>query len=836
MIFFPHIIARVGGTSFSQLKTLSINEISFVVLLEQVLENEISLQLKFNDILLCFSATFKKTDNYRLRAILKNWKKDFENKRLSFLKKLEKNDKRELLRELLIKISIYSDSISEHEKLKNEFDAVFKKVELYQYNFLINFFQNEYIQKGILQSSHSLFYQNNKLPLRQAQDYKKKERQTLRALAQYFYRIGGKTSPLSHFTTVDVLSKNEGVFQSNNLESGRIFFQYNNFILTEMKILLLKEPTFFGQLHLKLNPSTLHLSGELHFIKNSNNIETYQQVETSEILLYLNQLIITNQDLTFDSVVSLLIESVESDKESIEGYLLELIEIGLLEWQWDFSGLTFNWEYKLLDFLTRVDFFNNKDAWIICLDMMVQGKIQLEFEDAKYRFLFQKKLKTDLEKLGLKKINIELLFFEDVRKVTQVKLSENEIEPIVQSLDFLLNLIEPLTEDKIKDKIKYCYSQNFKGRISVPLLIFYQTYYQLNFNNITPENEGRDEKVEWLKSEIKKTGRVNQFGDLVFNLKDLENILLEKPSNPMKCYSGLFQFYKKEEKVKAVINGLAPGYGKLFGRFLPLFDDEITTQLQEWNIGNQEEDLWVENIDASVFNANLHPPLLINEIKNSNSQNNLPSGSQILIKDIEVMIDEDTKEVILVYSKTKKRIYIFDFGSEYPGHRSPMFQLLNGFNKPHYTYQFFIKIVNEMFNDIQPNDVKNFRRVVIDDHLILQRKSKEVPHSFFPEKEKNESNSSYFVKVQRWKSIHLFPQYVFIKPSQFSEGTSVVLNDDIYKPQLIDLNSPIAIVLLQKFLKKYLGRVKIEEILPSEEEFFGDSVSEFVVQWKNIRD
>jgi hypothetical protein len=277
---------------------------------------------------------------------------------------------------------------------------------------------------------------------------------------------------------------------------------------------------------------------------------------------------------------------------------------------------------------------------------------------------------------------------------------------------------------------------------------------------------------------------------------------------------------------------LTSGYGKLFGRFLPLFSEEITIQLQKWNTEIQDESMWVENVDASIFNANLHPSLLNLEIKNATSENNLFSENLVPINEIEVIWDDDLKEPILVFSKTKKRISIFDFGFEHPGNRSPMFQLLNGFSLPHATYRFFLEWVNELFCVEKPNGIKVFRRVVIDDHLILQRKSQEVPHSFFPQKEKSESNSSYFLKMQKWKSVHHFSQYIFIKPLQYLENSNENLKKDFFKPQMIDLNSPLAIVLLQKVLEKHLGGIRLEEMLPKEEEMMGDSVAEFGVQWR----
>ncbi len=829
MKLFPHILARVGGCTFSKVSTLSFEKMSFVNVL---LQKENNLELQFEKVLQSFQTTFEKVQDYRLRAILKNGKKDFKKQRFSFLKKLHKIDQEELLSDLLREISVYSDLKLEYEKLKNEFDLAFLEEELNQYIFLKGVFQNDNFQKGILQSSLSLFFQNKKLALKSPQDFRKKERQTLRALAQYFYRIGGKTSPFSHFTTLDILSKGNGIFRNEKLKTGRSYFQYNNFIFAEMKGVLLEDPTFFRQLKLQVNPSVLIKDNEFYFIKNKKNIETIQQLEVSVILKELSQTIIPKEGLSFDLVVVLLLELVEADKESIESYLLELLEMGFLEWQWNASGLTFNWVEQLHEFLISLRSFSNKKEWLNCLETMIQGKAQLELDDPESRNFFQHILKQNLEKLGLEDLNLELLFFEDVRKPSSIQLPENDIKPIIQSLDSLLRLLEPLMKDEMKDRIMQCWSENFSNEKSVPLLFFYQKYFQSSFNNTISTSSKKAKELSFLKSIIKEIGGINKAGDLVFQLKNLENIFPEKSIKSTSCYSGLFQVYKNEGKTKAILNGLTPGFGKLFGRFLPLFKEEITIQLQKWNNEMQGENLWVENVDASVFNANLHPPFLSCEIKNAGGQNRLPLENQIPINEIEVTWEEGLKKPILVFSKTKERISIFDFGFEHPENRSPMFQLLNGFCLPYVAYRFFLAIVNELFFEEKPNGINVFRRVVIDGHLILQRKHQEVPHSFFPKKEKNEQSSSYFLKIQKWKSENHFQQYIFIKLIQDSENSNENLNKDFFKPQLIDLESPIAIVLLQKVLEKYLGRFRIEEMLPNKEEMMGESVAEIAIQWE----
>ena len=163
-----------------------------------------------------------------------------------------------------------------------------------------------------------------------------------------------------------------------------------------------------------------------------------------------------------------------------------------------------------------------------------------------------------------------------------------------------------------------------------------------------------------------------------------------------------------------------------------------------------------------------------------------------------------------------------------------MFQLLNGFGIPHATYRYFTKLVNEVFFDEKPNEINSFRRIVIDDHLVLQRQYSEVLNSFFPKKEKGESSSTYFLKIQKWKMENKIPQFIFIQSMQDADNSTSNLSRDFFKPQFIDLNSPIAIVLLQKVLERHSGEIRMVEMLPNGDKMIGESVAEFAIQWKSV--
>ena len=141
------------------------------------------------------------------------------------------------------------------------------------------------------------------------------------------------------------------------------------------------------------------------------------------------------------------------------------------------------------------------------------------------------------------------------------------------------------------------------------------------------------EEVALCLEDIKKINRTL--------LSDGEKLVDNRGANQSKGTSfGIFaQPYQDQadpERWHLVFNGSFPGFGKMFSRFLHIFDSSVTNDLRQWNQQLNRDELLLENHDASYFNANLHPPLLPYEIWMPNGNNTLPPDKQIPITDIEV--------------------------------------------------------------------------------------------------------------------------------------------------------------------------------------------------------
>ena len=137
MKLFPHILGRVGGTTFDNVRAMSFGEMEVVNIL---LQKERKLANQFEIVLKSFQNTLQKANDYRLKAILINVQKDFMNHRSSVLKKLKKINEDEILKELIFDFSIYSNLELELYDLKKDFELIYQDEKFAQYNFLKDFF------------------------------------------------------------------------------------------------------------------------------------------------------------------------------------------------------------------------------------------------------------------------------------------------------------------------------------------------------------------------------------------------------------------------------------------------------------------------------------------------------------------------------------------------------------------------------------------------------------------------------------------------------------------------------------------------------------------------
>ena len=135
-------------------------------------------------------------------------------------------------------------------------------------------------------------------------------------------------------------------------------------------------------------------------------------------------------------------------------------------------------------------------------------------------------------------------------------------------------------------------------------------------------------------------------------------------------------------------------------------------------------------------------------------------------------------------------------------------------------------VINEIVNELLQNDLEviEIPRITIDDKLVVQRKGKIIPDKYLYNKNRKESKLEFIKKINEWRKDHQIPDLTFIKTIRKN------------KPQLIDFNSPLSVLVFDKILNSKPEAIIFSEMLPKKNDLLINNgapyCTEFVFQWK----
>jgi len=291
-----------------------------------------------------------------------------------------------------------------------------------------------------------------------------------------------------------------------------------------------------------------------------------------------------------------------------------------------------------------------------------------------------------------------------------------------------------------------------------------------------------------------------------------------------------------------VLSGRFFGFGKIISRFLYLFDDVVTKDLRECILSVNQGEIFIEGCDSAVFNANLHLPFMPFEIKLPNGQNSLPVDKQIPVTEFHVKVANNENQLELIHTPSGKRSYVFDVTLMSLNLRSQLFQLLEKFSLAELPtwWVIFNVLEKNAYNAENIKKVKVFPRIIYDDRIILERKSWHVPKELIPARKPQESEWSYFIRLNEWRLQWGMPEDVFIIVSgirinaELSKSDKFISPDD-RKPQYISFNNPLLVNLFEKSIDRVTNELIIIEMLPTFNQLLlinnKHYVTEFVIEW-----
>nr|MBP6827348.1 hypothetical protein [Saprospiraceae bacterium] len=290
-----------------------------------------------------------------------------------------------------------------------------------------------------------------------------------------------------------------------------------------------------------------------------------------------------------------------------------------------------------------------------------------------------------------------------------------------------------------------------------------------------------------------------------------QTISAELPSGRGKA-GALLQIFKKETgEYGAVVNGLFPGGGKLFARWLHLFPAQFQHLLAEWN-------------DAVPFpwqgwsNANFQPAAKNTLSVPDGRMAAKAGGRQAILGNIMVRRINDLLQ--LFDNETKEVIQLTDLGLEAAELRPASMQVLQCLGMSYFSLHPLIREHQQWKTGgagWRFRDRAEFRS------LVLLRKAWEISPGFASAWPGKPGEARFFHLLRRELSAIGVPPYFFTH-----------FNGE--KPQYFDFGSPISMYLFGKMLKQTDGPFVLTEMLPLPEECVvhkhGLHAAEFVVEFE----
>ncbi len=361
MKIFPYILLRIAGIEFNKLESLNMELSSKKN--EDIFKKKLkigSLKNEICDNLYTLIPSF--TDSHVQNHIL-NFKRNIFNERKIDEKSL--NEIRNYLTgEIIQKIDEFIRLEDETGWLMDEGEKIFNnELNNLRKNFreLAN---NEQLQKGLVISSQSLFDRTINYIKKKNDQLNKDDYRTEQSLIKYISRMSAKTSPFSTFTNLTMCNTADNYNQAINGEILKFnseenahpgvtsHIRINNFLFQYLKGLLCKNPDIFRWFLIRPNPTIKKLENEYLFLTNCNNVESFQRIPANPALEVFTILAGNKPEgNVFNEILDDIIrnEYIDAPKEDLESFLIQLIEYGFLEFNFEVSGIDPDWDKKLVD-------------------------------------------------------------------------------------------------------------------------------------------------------------------------------------------------------------------------------------------------------------------------------------------------------------------------------------------------------------------------------------------------------------------------------------------------------------------------------------------------------
>ncbi len=650
---------------------------------------------------------------------------------------------------------------------------------------------DETFQRALLFASHSLLAHLPGWKEKPVESFTKKERQTALSVLQYASRMATKTSPLSHFTTVSIrrAGKEPGA-DRGTVDFGKSAVSPNVALLEALYDVLLDEPAFYRHLEVELNPCIVR-SGQKQYtwLFFNGETESFQESDSNPLLEFcINLLLEHKRKLTFADMLQRLADAVDAAQSALEKYVLDLIGLGLLEWVLPERGLSPDWcggLYRFIAFLPDAPLLTETAALLQGLRGAARVlPFQTPQEARALQTATGAQLKQYFQAHGrpLPPIPVEQLFYEDVEQPVSFAVPDVVWEQLAGQLADCWRERPARYLPDARAGVWTALSEVLRPGETLDFLAFSRAF---------------------------TTGRKKSSG--------LASRLPDNFAQPDKI-GALVQLFWENGQWHAVINGLFPGGGKLFARWLHLFSPDATKAVSDW-LNSPGDALALPFPWQGYFNANFQPPLSESALQVPGGRVRTASGAQpFLLGNLEVFRD---KERFRLRDRSGARfLHLTELGLEAPATRPPVMQLLWNLGVPYVSLDALLP--ENLWAPLPEGGVRHRKRYVYR-NLVLAREAWAIePEVWKQWLQDSDSSFDFFDRIRKQLEGWQAPRYFF---AHFRGA----------KPQFFDRDSPALILLFQKLLQQGNGTLTLTEMLPLPEHMVverqGQRAAEFVLEF-----
>jgi hypothetical protein len=738
-----NVIYRRSGWPGSSLRLLEIDfqevERIFFSANEQVRQAGSALQTAFDGAL----EALPPSDN---RTLLYNARKSF------FQKKKVQPSVIGLVPTLDAAISAYQQAKTALDEAHTACELQYTAGVIQGYQQLQTWAGNEQLRRALMFSSHDLLEQLPMFQLANPRQLNKKEKQIALALAKYVTRMSTRTTPLNRMATVGMpLQEEEGFFQQETVK-----ITPNVALLDAFYDILLQQPVFYRTLKVALNPliTTTETDTFCWWYFDGAN-EALQESKARGAIEFVADFLLKNNGLvTWTQLNKELCAATSAPAEQTEAWLLDLTATGFLEWELPEQGYSPSWcgkLYQYIGFITGAGPVLEETAFLLQWLRTAARTLPFQPVDTAAQTLRdtadQIKLYFEKHSGTVPPVPIEQLFYEDVATIERSPLAESELETLAAAVRQLWQSVPPRPVSGLRHRMTAALKNGPLGLADLNKALSRQT-----------EKESPAPSVP-----VDITG-------------------------PLGCL--LQPFHDENGQLKAVLNAIYPGGGKIFARWLHLFPAEKTEQLRRFLVQYPQlrEFSWYNR-----FNANLHPVLVPAQIRTPGgaiAPGSLPAGA------LTVALNADQQ--IILQGPDGAVIHFSDPGLE------------ELYSRPLFIQALLLAGYPRIGKELLPigsweiiGDGLEYRPRLELSALVLYRATWRLQPVFWTEVLPL-TGGIFCREVRRFFTEKNLPFTFFVK-----------INTE--KSLYISLNSPVSILLLEKMARSGVA-LSLEEVLPNVEE------------------